>query len=75
MTSEIERFEIWTAHRYGSQFGQPENRLKDELTEEQTVEELRHVRDTSVMLHTLLVVQDADVTRANRWLEEREAKQ
>ncbi len=62
-------YEIWTAHRYGSQFGLPETKLKDELTEDEVRSELPGLsRRTGMLLHNLLVVREGVSWRANRWL-------
>ncbi len=60
-------YEIWTAHRYGSQFGLPENRLADELTQEQAIERLRQ-GFPGHLLHNVLVVHEGVSWRGNFWL-------
>lgn len=58
--------ELWTRHFYGHQFGQPENRLQEGLSEDEMAAELR--RDHGLLLHKLLVIDGETKTLANKWL-------
>lgn len=62
-------YEIWSAHRYGSQFGLPETRLADGLSVEQVPERLR-LGFTGHLLHNLLVVHEGVSWRGNKWLDQ-----
>lgn len=63
----MSNYEIWSAHRYGSQFGTPENKLAEGLTEEQAIERVK-LGFVGHLQHNLLVVHEGVWWRANFWL-------
>ncbi len=60
-------YEIWSAHRYGSQFGLPETKLAEDLSDDQVAERVR-LGFVGHLQHNLLVVREGEAWRANRWL-------
>ncbi len=60
-------YEIWTKHRYGNQFGTPETKLADQLTQEAVAERLR-LGIPGHLLHNLLVVREGVWWRTNVWM-------
>lgn len=62
-------YEIWSAGRYGKSFGQPQDKLADDMSIDE-VAQRAELGFVGHLLHNLLVVHEGETTRANKWLDD-----